>query len=291
MNPFSKTYTEDTTDEILIRQVVEGDKKALSDLLKSHQAFVYNVAWKMTGNPIDAEDLSQEAFIKIITNLSKFKFQSSFRTWAYRIVVNHFLNDKKKAQKMFANNFEELGMQLDAAPDVEMTPLEKEEKKELTKEVRLQCLSGMVLCLTKEQRIVYIIGDIFGGDHNIGAEILDISKANFRMKLAKARKDLYNFMDNKCGLVDQANPCRCHKKVKAAVDGKMIDAKNLLHNKKEYATFQSYIGEDADFLTGDAEMKYARLQQDLTFKKDFDKKNFIEDILDDVNWKSKLNLN
>lgn len=291
MNPFSKTYTEDTTDEILIRQVLDGDKKALSDLLKSHQAFVYNVAWKMTGNPKDAEDLSQEAFIKIITNLSKFKFQSSFRTWAYRIVVNHFLNDKKKAQKMFANNFEELGMQLDAAPNTEMTPFEKEEKKELTKEVRLQCLSGMVLCLTKEQRIVYIIGDIFGGDHTIGAEILDISKANFRMKLAKARKDLYNFMDNKCGLVDQSNPCRCHKKVKAAVDGKMIDAKNLLHNKKEYATFQSYIGEDADFLTGDAEMKYAGLQQNLTFKKDFDKKNLIEDILDDINWKSKLNLN
>ena len=291
MNPFSKTYTEDTTDEILIRQVLEGDKKALSDLLKSHQAFVYNVAWKMTGNPTDAEDLSQEAFIKIITNLSKFKFQSSFRTWAYRIVVNHFLNDKKKAQKVFANNFEELGMRLDAAPNTEMTPLEKEEKKELTKEVRLQCLSGMVLCLTKEQRIIYIIGDIFGGDHTIGAEILDISKANFRMKLAKARKDLYNFMDNKCGLVNQANPCRCHKKVKAAVDGKMIDAKNLLHNKKEYANFQSYIGEDADFLTGDAEMKYAALQQDLTFKKDFDKKNFIEEILDDINWKSKLNLN
>ena len=291
MNPFSKSYQSDLEDEQLIQMILAGDKIALSQLLKNHQAFIYNVAWKMTGNPTDAEDLSQEAMIKIMANLSKFKFKSTFRTWAYRIVFNHFINDRKKAKNVFATNFEELGTRLNGTPDHEMDFGEMEDKKELTREVRLTCLSGMLLCLTKQQRLIYIMGEIFAADHAIGSEIMNISKANFRMKLAKARKDLYHFMTNQCGLVDKANPCRCHKKVKAAIDYKMVDAKDLLHNKKDYATFQSYLGDDADYLTDEADVKIAELHQNLSFKKDFDKKTFIEDILEDVNWKSRLNLN
>lgn len=98
-------------------------------------------------------------------------------------------------------------------------------------------------------------------------------------------------MNKQCGLVDKSNPCRCHKKVKTAVDMKFINAKDLLHNKAEYDTFQSYLGDDADFLTANADLKYAELQQNLSFKKDFDKKGFIEDILDNESWKSILNLN
>ena len=291
MNPFSESYSSDNIDKELIELILNGDKKALGILLKNHQAFIYNVAWKMTGNVADAEDLSQEAIIKIISNLGQFKFQGTFRAWAYRIVFNHFINEKRKSRYMFPTNFEDLGVHLASAPDNEMTLDEKEENKELIREVRLQCLSGMLLCLTKEQRLVYIIGEIFGADHTIGSEILEMSKANFRMKLSKARKDLYNFMNNNCGLVNQANPCRCHKKVKTAVDFKMIDAKNLLHNRKEYVTFQSYVAESADFITDNAELKYIELQQNLSFKKDFDKKSFIEDILENKNWKSILNLN
>jgi cob(I)alamin adenosyltransferase len=172
-----------------------------------------------------------------------------------------------------------------------MTPEEQKEKQELIREVRLNCLSGMILCLNKEQRLIYIIGEIFAANHTIGSEIMEMSKANFRMKLSKARKDLYNFMNNQCGLVDKNNPCRCHKKVKAAVDMKFINAKDLLHNRPEYETFQSQLQPDADFLTANADLKYAELQQNLSFKNDFDKKLFIEDILDNESWKSILNLN
>uniref|UniRef100_UPI00404B07A0 RNA polymerase sigma factor n=1 Tax=Flavobacterium sp. TaxID=239 RepID=UPI00404B07A0 len=291
MNPFSQSYEADHLDKELIELILDGDKTALGILLRNHQAFIYNVAWKMTGNVADAEDLSQEAMIKIISNLSQFKFKGTFRAWAYRIVFNHFINDKRKTKYMFPSTFEEVAVQLAATPDHEMTFDEKEENKELIREVRLHCLSGMLLCLTKEQRLVYIIGEIFAADHTIGSEILEISKTNFRMKLSKARKDLYNFMNNNCGLVNEANPCRCHKKVKAAVDFKIINAKDLLHNRKEYATFQSYIGQDVDFITENAELKFMELQQNLSFKKDFDKKLFIEEVLENKNWKSILNLN
>lgn len=291
MNPFKSTYSSDQTDKTLIQQVLEGDKTSLTKLIERHQPFIYNIAWKMTGNTTDAEDLTQETLIKIISNLSSFKQESAFQTWAYRIAKNHFLNSQKKSSTFFANNFEVLGNHLDAAPNTDLSESEKIEQRETIREVRLNCLSGMLLCLTKEQRLIYIIGEIFGADHNIGSEIMEISRDNYRMKLSKARKDLYNFMQNKCGLVNKANPCRCHKKVTFATANGMVDAKNLLFNRKEYSTFKEQLEPDANFLVEDSELKIAALHQDHSFKTAFDKKNFLIKLLDDANWQSRLNLN
>ena len=69
---FSNNYT-DYEDDTLVDLSVKGDKKALQVLIVRHQMFVYNLALKMVGNVQDAEDLTQEVFIKIITSLSKFK--------------------------------------------------------------------------------------------------------------------------------------------------------------------------------------------------------------------------
>lgn len=291
MNPFKSTYSSDQTDNELIQQILDGKKSALTSLVERHQPFIYNLAWKLTGNISDAEDLTQESLIKIISSLSTFKQESSFTTWAYRIAKNHFLNNQKKASNFFANSFEELGTRLDAAPNTDLSEDEKREQREAIREVRLQCLSGMLLCLTKEQRMIYIIGEIFEADHNVGSEIMEITKDNYRMKLSKARKDLYNFMQNKCGLVNKANPCRCHKKVTFATKNGMVDAKNLLFNRKEYSTFKEQLEPDADFLVDDSELKIAELHQDHSFKTAFDKKNFLVKILEDANWQSRLNLN
>ncbi len=291
MNIFNKKFQTDKSDNVLIQQILEGKRTALTTLIEKHQPFIYNLAWKLTGNISDAEDLTQETLIKIISNLSSFKQKSSFTTWAYRIAKNHFLNSQKKAPNIFASSFEELGTRLDAAPNTDLSESEKIEQREAIREVRLQCLSGMLLCLTKEQRLIYIIGDIFGADHTIGSEIMEISKDNYRMKLSKARKDLYNFMQNKCGLVNKANPCRCHKKVTFATENGMVDAKNLLFNRKEYSTFKEQLEPDANYLVDDSEIKYAELHHDHSFKTAFDKKNFLVKILEGANWKSRLNLN
>lgn len=98
-------------------------------------------------------------------------------------------------------------------------------------------------------------------------------------------------MQNKCGLVNKANPCRCHKKVTFATENGMVDAKNLLFNRKEYSTFKEQLEPDADFLVDDSELKIAELHQDHSFKTTFEKKNFLVNILEDANWQSRLNLN
>lgn len=291
MNPFSTSYSNDIPDSILVNQILKGNKQSLSQLIQKHQPYIYNIAWKMIGDPTKAEDLTQESLLKIITNLSSFKGDSSFRTWAYRIVRNHFLNDQKKPSNIFADNFEDLGNRLDSSISVDISEEEQELKQEEIREVRLNCLSGMLLCLTKEQRMIYIIGDIYGADHNVGSEIMEISKANFRMKLSKARKDLYNFMQNKCGLVNKANPCRCHKKVTVALEHGMVDAKELLFNRKEYSTFQKSIEPDTNYLLDESERLYTQLHREHSYKTTFEKKNFLVAILESADWRDRLNLN
>lgn len=291
MNPFSTAYKTDKSDAVLVEEVLKGNKQSLNDLILKHQPFIYNIAWKMIGDPMQAEDLTQEALLKIISNLSSFQGKSAFRTWAYRIVWNHFLNLKKKPNGPFRDNFTDLGNALDNAPSFDLSFEEQEAKKEEIREVRLQCLSGMLLCLSKEQRLVYIIGDIFDADHNIGSEIMGISKDTYRKKLSRARKDLHNFMQNKCGLIDKSNPCRCHKKVTIALENGMVDAKNLLFNRKEYSTFQKEIEPVANQLVEESEDLYTELHRDHSFKTEFDKKNFLQSILESPNWRNNLNLN
>jgi RNA polymerase sigma factor (sigma-70 family) len=68
--------------QLLIKKSLDGDKHALNELIKLHEPFIYNVAWKYTNDENEAKDLTQEVLIKVITKLSSFEGKSSFRTWA-----------------------------------------------------------------------------------------------------------------------------------------------------------------------------------------------------------------
>jgi len=77
-NPLSVNYSEEE-NLVLVDEVLEGNSKSLDQLVKIHQPFIYNVAWKMTHSIEDALDLTQEVLIKVITKLSTFKKKSAFR--------------------------------------------------------------------------------------------------------------------------------------------------------------------------------------------------------------------
>ncbi|GAA4271233.1 RNA polymerase sigma factor [Aquimarina gracilis] len=290
-NPFLKEYKGDITDIQLVNEAKSGNKKSLEKLILKHQPYIYNVAWKMVRNPTDAEDLTQEVNIKVITKLAQFEGKSSFRTWLYRIVANHFLMSKRRPFEKVLDSFDTIAKALDDVPDTPLTELEQQEKKEVIREMNYMCMSGMLLCLTREQRLTFILGEMFNADHVIGSEILGISKDSFRKRLSRARKDIFNFMNEKCGLVNKNNPCRCHKKVTYAIKGKAIDSKNLLYNRSEYQNFRTFIRPKADKMLDYVEEKYHELYQKLPFKKDFDKKSILEDIVNDDHIKHLMNLN
>lgn len=73
-------------------------------------------------------------------------------------------------------------------------------------------MTGMLLCLSREQRLVYVLGEIFEIESKSGYELLNLTPDNYRQILSRAIKDLYQFMNQKCGLINKKNPCRCPKK-------------------------------------------------------------------------------
>ena len=247
-NPFSEQYS-DYKDIKLVRLGIRGDKKALQSLIVRHQLFVYNLALKMTNNTEDAEDLTQEAFIKAITGLSKFEGKSNFRTWLYRITVNHFLNSKKRKSEYSVVNFESYFNSIDSMPNSELNEHEENELKKSIEELRINCTTGMLMCLSKEQRMVYILGELFDISHNLGGEILEISPGNFRIKLMRARKDLYQWMNKKCGLVNKDNPCRCSKKTKSYIKAGKVDSDNLQFNTRFQSKIKKFSQEKAVEIT------------------------------------------
>jgi RNA polymerase sigma factor (sigma-70 family) len=227
-NPFEEEATLDDLE--LVAQIRAGSREALETLIKRHQSWIYNLAQRMVYLPQDAEDITQEILIKTLTTLSTFEGRSSFRTWLYRIVVNHVLNMKRARGEEREWTFERYGADLDGAPDAELPDSRSvpADVQLLVDEARIGCTSGMLLCLDREQRLIYILGEIFGVTDQVGAELMDISRANFRQKLARARRDLHQFMQNQCGLINKANPCRCAKKTRAFMTAGYLNPENLL---------------------------------------------------------------
>jgi len=213
-----------------VARAQSGHRDALEALIQRHQAWIHNIAVRMLYHPQDAEDATQEVLIKALTRLSSFEGRSSFRTWLYRIVVNHVLNTKRGRLEPEAMTFSCYGHGLDNTPDLDppdstSVPVDV---RLLVDEARITCTAGMLLCLDRGQRLIYILGEIFEVSDMVAAELLEISRESFRQRLARARRDLHNFMNDKCGLVNRANPCRCAKKTRGFMQAGYIDPTNLL---------------------------------------------------------------
>jgi RNA polymerase sigma factor (sigma-70 family) len=217
-------------DGILVRRASGGDGDALEQLVQRHQAWVYNVTLRMVAHPHDAEDATQEIFIKALTRLVSFEGRSSFRTWLYRIAVNHVLNMRRGRLEPEALTFSCYAHGLDNTPDQDLPDQSSVpvDVRLLVEEARISCTSGMLLCLDRGQRLVYILGEILDVGDAVGAELLEITAENFRQRLSRARRDLHSFMNDKCGLVNSANPCRCAKKTRGFMKAGYIDATSLL---------------------------------------------------------------
>ncbi len=232
-DPFRASDEVDEDERALVARAQAGDRVALEEIVWRHQAWIYNIAIRMLAHPQDAEDATQEILVKAVTRLSSFEGRSRFRTWLYRIVVNHALNMKRGRAEPASAGFACYAHGLDATPDADLPdprsvpadlPL-------LVEEARISCTSGMLLCLDRRQRLIYVLGAILQVTDTVGAELFATSPDTFRQWLARARRDLHSFMNDKCGLVNRANPCRCAKKTRGFIEAGYVDPSNLLFAK------------------------------------------------------------
>src|SRR5204863_9342881 len=139
----------DNDDSQLVEQAKNGDRAALETLILRHQAWIYNIAVRMVFQTHDAEEVTQEVLVKVITKLSTFKGDSAFRTWLYRIVVNHVLNMKQRAAEQQSLTFAKLGAAIENTPELEL-PDTKSVPVDLpivVEETKIACTTGMLLSL------------------------------------------------------------------------------------------------------------------------------------------------
>jgi len=233
-NVFAENDDSDARDRESVALAQQGNREALEELIARHQPWIYNIAFRMVGSRPDAEDVTQEIFIKVITNLSGFRGGSKFRTWLYRIVANHVINMKKKKREVLFSSFEKQAEMIENTPDMDLPdpknlPVGLDL---LVEEAKISCLSGMLICLDRVQRLVFILGAVFGVDSAVGSEVLEISRANYRKILSRARKHISNFMNEKCGLIDKNNPCLCSRKTRAMIEAGYIKPDNLQSGKQ-----------------------------------------------------------
>lgn len=232
-----------STIENLVQQAKEGHRDALEELVRRIQDRVYGLALRMLGHPADAEDAAQEILIKLITHLDGFRGECAFTTWAYRIASNHLLTTRKRRAEQLEMTFElfEDQIQKETAAFSFDSPLDAEQGL-IVEEIRISCMQGMMLCLERDIRLVFILGEVFKVTSIEGAYILDITPETFRKRLSRSRAQIRRFMMKNCSLIDPDNPCHCDN-VGPKVRTGWIDPDNLL-----FAGHPCHAKKDADIM-------------------------------------------
>ncbi|MEM1218505.1 MAG: RNA polymerase sigma factor [Bacteroidota bacterium] len=277
-NPFNATF-DHLRDVELVEAAVEGKKEALTELVQRHNPFIYNIALKMLGSPVDAQDVTQDILIKLITSLTSYDHKrAQFRTWLYRIAANTIINYKKSATEKQIVSFDQFFGFIDEIPNDEF---EEDIPIAWSEESKIKCMTGMLMCVPRQDRLLYIIGDLFGVDHILGSEIFEISPANFRKKLSRIRHHLRQWMHNRCGLVNKDNPCRCARKTKGFIERGIVDPDNLLWNQQFASRISDYTEQNVQDALRSSDKIYSSLYQKHPIKKNIAASEIIDSIFSD----------
>jgi RNA polymerase sigma factor (sigma-70 family) len=222
-----------------IKAAIGGDRAALEAVVRGVRDDVYRLAHRMLWHPQDAEDATQEILIRVVTRLSTFRGDAQLRTWAHRIAVNYLLTTRQRRMERQALSFDAFGEDLARGLDTayEAPGIDDEL---LAEEVKIGCTQGLLLCLDREQRVAYILSEIFELPGEEAAAILGITPAAYRKRAQRARDRIQAFMRGHCGLLDGANPCRCARRVGAAIALGRVDPQRLLFVREQVRTIERF---------------------------------------------------
>jgi RNA polymerase sigma-70 factor (ECF subfamily) len=178
----------DEREKILVEKSAAGDINAFETLIQSHQKKVYNIALRMTKNPEDAQELSQDALVRAFTAIKKFRGDSSFATWLYRITMNVCTDFLRKRNKAVVFSIEQPGYENEQAiqiADNDPGPDEVSEKNQLKKLVR-----DAMDQLPPEHRQVLILRDLLDMTYRDIANTLNVNEGTIKSRINRARESL-----------------------------------------------------------------------------------------------------
>ena len=182
-------------DAAFVRAVQGGDMAAFDQLVIKHKDKLFNMVYWLLGDYQEANDCAQEIFIKVFNSIKKFRFQSSFSTWLYRIAINTCKNRLKSSafrwkKRMISLENPESSKQDNRSYEIQNgspSPENKLEKKE-----RMMLIQKAVNALPQEQNRVIVLRDIQGLSYQEIVDVTGLNLGTVKSRLARARMELRN---------------------------------------------------------------------------------------------------
>jgi RNA polymerase sigma-70 factor, ECF subfamily len=180
----TKNYMDENA---LIQRAQRGDVEAFNRLVLQFQSNVYNLAYRLTGEPESAADATQDAFISAFNHLNQFR-GGSFKSWLLRIVTNIVYDERRRQKRRPAVSLDELAGESEAEPRLVGTtegPETTAQRNALNRVIQ-DCLDG----LNDEQRVVAVLADVQGYDYQEISDIARVPLGTIKSRLSRARQNL-----------------------------------------------------------------------------------------------------
>ena len=173
--------------EVLVRAQA-GDHHAFAQLYSLHKRRVYSLCLRMLGNIAEAEDLTQEAFLQLHRKIATFRGDSAFSTWLHRLAINVVLMHLRKKGLSLISLDEAMDPAAEGRPGRDFGARDLS----LSGTIDRMTLARAIDDLPAGYRIIFVLHDIEGYEHNEIAQMLDCSIGNSKSQLHKARLKLRN---------------------------------------------------------------------------------------------------
>ncbi|MCL4448134.1 MAG: RNA polymerase sigma factor [Actinobacteria bacterium] len=184
-----KAYRADkvTQDDIseLVMQAQSGNSYAFERLVRLTYKDLYSLAFRLTGNDNDASDVLQESYLRAYTSIRKFRQESTFMTWMYRITANCAATSNTKRKRL---SWEELSEQILISDDPNVVGSNNATPEDITAQVEdLGKVASAIRLLPPRLRMVVVLKDVYGLPHEAIATELGISQTAAKVRLHRAR--------------------------------------------------------------------------------------------------------
>ncbi|MCS1412097.1 MAG: ECF RNA polymerase sigma-E factor [Verrucomicrobia subdivision 3 bacterium] len=175
----------------LISESCEGNLAAFDELVRRHQSRVYATVYHMTSNREDADDLTQETFLKAHKALKSFKGDSTFYTWVYRIAINKTINFLKQRRRKSAQlSLNEIELSGEGRGHILEFISEHTPRRDIRLSELQEKLNEAMQKLSYVHRLVVTLHDIQGMPHDEIGKIMDCNTGTVRSRLFYARQQL-----------------------------------------------------------------------------------------------------
>lgn len=190
---------------------------------KQNYPKLYTLAFRMTGNREDSEDILQASFLSAYSAFDHFRGESSPYTWLYRIVLNAAKKYYQEARKLPVQKYAEEHHLTQEDVYHYINRHGRCNDPVLVKQVRETCLQMFMNCMPSKYRAVYTLRIILHFPVQAAAEILDISESAVKVNLHRAKKIIKNHMNGRCSLIKPGSACDCRSYAAYLVKSKKVD--------------------------------------------------------------------